>query len=244
MGEPLNKKIYNHLIKKIHSGYYKKGDKLPTEKEMMEIYDVSRAPIRQALSRLQTAGYIERKPGIGSVIINTDENEPAPLSGGFESSFNMKWDELECKTINVERIIPDNDVKKGFNLTKDNETAIKVQRIRFEKEKPIFLLENFYDERLVDFEIIKNIGDIKNMRMYARKTLGLEMTYVTEEIRAVGASNEVSYHLQVDVGFPLLQIFRTSYDSKFQPVEFVKYHVNSEDWPYRIIYDEQLKEEN
>src|SRR5699024_11925096 len=65
------------------------------------------SPIRQALGLLQSEGYIQRNPGIGSVIVNNNESAPIPSSGGFRWNLNKKWKDLNCKTISVEKIISD-----------------------------------------------------------------------------------------------------------------------------------------
>jgi GntR family transcriptional regulator, transcriptional repressor for pyruvate dehydrogenase complex len=51
----------------------KPGDKLPTEAEIMQSYGVSRTVVREALSRLQAAGLVETRHGIGTFVL-----EPRP----------------------------------------------------------------------------------------------------------------------------------------------------------------------
>jgi DNA-binding FadR family transcriptional regulator len=57
--------IYNQVLSQIQSGAFKIGDKLPTERELCEQFNVSRAPIRQALSALELNGYIYSRQGEG-----------------------------------------------------------------------------------------------------------------------------------------------------------------------------------
>jgi DNA-binding FadR family transcriptional regulator len=54
----------------------KPGDKLPTEAEIMREWGVSRTVVREALSKLQAAGLVETRHGIGTFVL-----EPAPASG-------------------------------------------------------------------------------------------------------------------------------------------------------------------
>ncbi|TCO44011.1 DNA-binding GntR family transcriptional regulator [Kribbella antiqua] len=44
------------------------GSQLPTEKEIAQIYDVSRITVRQALASLADEGYVERKQGAGTFV--------------------------------------------------------------------------------------------------------------------------------------------------------------------------------
>lgn len=66
--EYLYEKIYSDLIKKIEEGFYKKGDKIPTEQELTKEYNVSRMTIKCAIKMLVDEGYIERQSGVGSFV--------------------------------------------------------------------------------------------------------------------------------------------------------------------------------
>src|SRR4030067_1637872 len=48
----------------ILSGAYKPGDKLPSEKELERLFNVSRVPLREALRSLEEMGLILIKPGV------------------------------------------------------------------------------------------------------------------------------------------------------------------------------------
>ncbi|MEG6614364.1 GntR family transcriptional regulator [Pseudoclostridium thermosuccinogenes] len=60
--------IYNHVINEIKSGKYEKGDRLPTEKELTEKFNVSRITTKKALELLAEEGIVKRIRGKGSYI--------------------------------------------------------------------------------------------------------------------------------------------------------------------------------
>lgn len=65
-------KVYEQVIKQIQqmiiSGELKKGQKLPSERDLSEQLEVSRASVREAFRALQIIGLIEVKQGEGSYI--------------------------------------------------------------------------------------------------------------------------------------------------------------------------------
>lgn len=65
---PLYEKIYHDLREKIQTNYYKAGEIIPTEQELMEFYHVSRVTVRKATDQLVDAGLLIRKPGYGTVV--------------------------------------------------------------------------------------------------------------------------------------------------------------------------------
>lgn len=66
--ERLSDKIVNQIINMMREGSLKAGDKLPNEALLAEQLGVSRGILREALTQLQSQGYIRRKPKDGTYI--------------------------------------------------------------------------------------------------------------------------------------------------------------------------------
>ena len=56
-------RIYGDLLAKIQSGDYQPGDRLPSEKELAELYGVSRITAKKAMDMLAKENQINREPG-------------------------------------------------------------------------------------------------------------------------------------------------------------------------------------
>jgi len=63
--ESISRKIIKRILKHIKKVGLKPGDKLPSEKELMEKMEVGRSSIREALHALVTVDILETKPGKG-----------------------------------------------------------------------------------------------------------------------------------------------------------------------------------
>ena len=66
---PLYEQVVKMVKDQIVSGVYTKGDLLPSEKEMIDNFGVSRITVRKALSILSDMGYIRTEKGRGSEVI-------------------------------------------------------------------------------------------------------------------------------------------------------------------------------
>ena len=55
--------VAGELIQRIKDGVYSIGDKLPTEKELCQMFEVSRSTLREAISIVRAKGYIETRHG-------------------------------------------------------------------------------------------------------------------------------------------------------------------------------------
>lgn len=71
----MSEEIYQQLKESIENKQYQIGDKLPTEKELCELFNVSRQPVREALNSLKALGYIESKQGEGSFVVFNEIHE-------------------------------------------------------------------------------------------------------------------------------------------------------------------------
>jgi GntR family transcriptional repressor for pyruvate dehydrogenase complex len=61
--------IVDAIRRDIAGGRLAPGDRLPTESSLVERFDVSRSVVREALSRLQAAGQVETRHGIGTFVL-------------------------------------------------------------------------------------------------------------------------------------------------------------------------------
>ena len=64
----VSEEIAKKIIDLINSGSLKPGDKLPSERKLMDQLNVSRSPIREALRSLSLIGLLETRPGDGTYV--------------------------------------------------------------------------------------------------------------------------------------------------------------------------------
>jgi GntR family transcriptional repressor for pyruvate dehydrogenase complex len=74
MGRPPRQSLTSMLIEavteRIQSGQYKRGDQLPTEKDMIEEFGVSRTVVREAISNLKASGLVTTRQGKGAFVLD------------------------------------------------------------------------------------------------------------------------------------------------------------------------------
>ena len=104
-------KLYEQVVEQIKNmivqGIYKKGDLLPSEKELIEMTGVSRITVREALRLLNEAGVIETHKGKGSFVADTGRMKAGRIRE-WERSFDGLVEEagqlgIGCETV-VERV--------------------------------------------------------------------------------------------------------------------------------------------
>jgi DNA-binding LacI/PurR family transcriptional regulator/DNA-binding transcriptional regulator YhcF (GntR family) len=78
MSTPLYEQLYRHVIDAIRAGTLKLGDRVPSEKELADQFNVSRITSKKALEMLQQAGLIERIRGKGSFVASEIDVATSP----------------------------------------------------------------------------------------------------------------------------------------------------------------------
>ncbi|MBP0444810.1 FadR family transcriptional regulator [Roseomonas sp. SSH11] len=66
--ERLGDQLYGQILEQIVSGTYKEGDKLPSESQICQAFQVSRPTVREALMRLHADGLVATRQGSGTFV--------------------------------------------------------------------------------------------------------------------------------------------------------------------------------
>ncbi len=78
---PKHRQVYQALSRQIQSGRLKRGDRLPSEAELVRTFGASRITVGRAVRDLQSQGLVERRAGSGTYVSRQDA--PGALSFGL-----------------------------------------------------------------------------------------------------------------------------------------------------------------
>ena len=68
--QSLTSQLVASVTERIQSGRYRRGDQLPTEKDMIEEFGVSRTVVREAIANLKASGMVATRQGIGAFVLD------------------------------------------------------------------------------------------------------------------------------------------------------------------------------
>ncbi|MCH4096630.1 MAG: GntR family transcriptional regulator [Acidaminococcus provencensis] len=231
MAEPLHEKIYQYLYQKIQKHEYEEGEKLPTESELSDFFQSSKAPVRQALEKLGLEGFIVRRPGKGTYVA-VHQAWPHLNLGGFGQEFSEKSALIYCRTLKVEEE-PLPAFLQGEPGLENCLTITGVTRVRYYKSKPLYYLHHYVAG--LERELIQQEENFASMlALYDKYHRAIGQT--AEVLEAVGAQGEAAKQLQVPEGTPVMQVSRKTYGQDGRLVEYVRFYVLTADWKYRTSY--------
>jgi GntR family transcriptional repressor for pyruvate dehydrogenase complex len=141
-------KVSQHIIDQIRNaifdGRLKPGDKLPSERELIENFKVGKATLREALRSLEVLGFLEIRKGVsgGAFVTEVDMTKARDSFNNFLLFKNLSLKDLSEVRLLLEPYIAEKatlaitreDLHRLEKLIKDSEQAIRSD-IAFESRK-------------------------------------------------------------------------------------------------------------
>src|ERR1700686_996969 len=94
----VSSQIADQIRSSILAGEFSPGDKLPPERELAEMFSVSRPSVREALNMLSAAGMVEAYQGGGTVVKSLVETvSGGPLSDLIRGEQERALDVIEVR---------------------------------------------------------------------------------------------------------------------------------------------------
>lgn len=208
---PLHSRLYEVMAARIRSGEWAEGERVPTEKVLVEEFGTSRGPVRQALERLRAEGLVDGGRGAPPRV------QRAVPSQSFDTYVSFtEWAEQlgrtpSQRTIEVSRRLADVQLAQHLDIAADSAVVVVV-RLRLLDGEPVMLERGTYAHRagaiLLDVDL-----DAVSIYQTLREN-DIVPTRARHVIDAVAASALDAHWLGVAEGSPLLRVRRVSYDQR------------------------------
>lgn len=217
---PLYYQLLIILKEKIENGYWKPGNIIPTEQELMEQYDISRSTTRQAILALVNDGYLHREKSKGTIV-----SSPTGRMR-FVGSLMSFSEEMDSKKIPhysqiiSQQIVPATDaIAEKFNV-EIGSSMYFLKRVRFINDRPFLL-----DEHFIPYYLCKGIEEKYKNNTSLYKLLKLDYNFnlhhgQIEFEPIVSKSKEVIDLLKVNPTTSLLYVSRMVYSDQDTPLDY------------------------
>lgn len=161
--------IFDKVMFDINQCKYGKDEKLPSENELAEEYNVPRIVVRKVYEQLEELGYIYTKQGKGSYVKDRYYQIELVLFGkeSFSKKMQDKGYKLVTKNIIFEKIKYDKKIFHSLNATKEDE-VFKIGRLRIVEERAV-AIHISYVAKSVFKDIDKTGNQIISMFEYYKK---------------------------------------------------------------------------
>ena len=186
--------IIDKFISEINADKYKAHEKLYSENELAQIYNVPRITARKAYEKLEEMGYIYSKQGKGRYLNGKQQYIELHLSGDKSFSQKMRDTGRELITQNIlfEKIKYDKKIYEELGVGNDDE-VYKIARLRIIDKKPSaihlsYLAKSVFkdiEEKGKDIESIFNYYELNGYSDFNSCKSVISISFPTSEEREI-----------------------------------------------------------
>ena len=137
---PLSKQVADELERMIKEGEYTVGQKIPTEPELMEMFQVSRNTLREAIQSLTSVGVLEVRQGDGTYVRSDSR---------FNANMHMEYAQVSLEDITEARDVMEVALAR---LSARRRTPEDVSELEQKLEERQGLKETVKENTLADME--------------------------------------------------------------------------------------------
>jgi GntR family transcriptional regulator len=203
---------------KIEAGTFQPGQQLPSERELIETYDVSRITATAAIQKLVHSGLAYRIRGKGSFVARPKIRGLSSF-GSFSDDIRARGMDPGSKIISSEILMADEEVRERLELAPEDK-VYKISRLRFANEEPVAMETAFVPEAL--FPGIEN-EDLEHGSLYEimQQKYGQFPTWSEGVFEAAAADDEQAELVDLEPGDPVLWVHRVTRGPNYTPLEWV-----------------------
>ncbi|MGE5262831.1 MAG: GntR family transcriptional regulator [Acidobacteriota bacterium] len=218
---PLYHQLYRILLEKITLGVWKPGDLIPSEKDLGEQFHLSRITIRQTLHQLAADGYLSRQQGRGTFVSQPRIQHGPEGAFGLTGYLRAHGYAAGWRLLSMEKVMPPEKVQSILKL-EDDQPVLMIRRFRLADEDVIGLHRVYVPFPLAEGVKPEYLNQGESSLHYMEECMGLALSHSHRSVSAIPASEREANLLSVSVGYPLLQIERTTIGMDDMPVEYLR----------------------
>jgi len=225
-------KIKDYIVENIKQEHYKPGEKIPSEKELGDMFNVSRITATTAIRDLVKEGYIYRVQGKGSYVSGKKaENLKTHRTYGFENDSTLN--EGYHKTMSMQVVKERKDLSEKFGMSIEDE-FYEILRVKVIGEK-VNALEYVYLP--VKYYLTLDIRDEKAGLIHdlVEEHCFLKQKRAKVYIEPVLLSEEESKLMKVTGKSPMLLWEKFTFSEEEVIIEYSRNIINSD--LYRFYMD-------
>lgn len=233
---PRYMQVMNYYIPLIKSGKLKQGDKMPTEEEICQLFNISRITVRKALDGLMQSGYIYKQQGKGSYVTAKKTGFQLDHLKGFSEEMRLLGKEPTSRVISFDVADPSEKAALVLQL-EDKQKVYLLERLRCADGEPISIERVFLPfHRFPTLQMAELAGSLYEILQYQ---YGCVSHHAQQQILAGLATEEEALILGIKPGAAVLRTYRTTCEQDGTAFEYVEATYRGDQYQFHVtLYKE------
>ena len=201
---PLYKQIKDILIEELQATDGTQQKPFSTEQELVKRFQVSRAPIRQALKELTNEGYVYRERAKGTFPVQDLPVRPPGLElGGLVSALREMGFTCTSKILSVEKACPEQQISELLQLPNAEQT-LNISRVIFVKDEPLVWASTYLSTDESFYPTKEQLEDAESVFLLLEQQCGIYIARGDHQVYAAFATEQQADVLQIEKNSPVL----------------------------------------
>ena len=192
-------------------------DVLPSERELMSVYGVSRMTVRQAIAKLVDEGRAYNIHGSGTYVGSTDLFLKTPKLTSFTEDMTSRGYAASSRMLALTSVSATAEIARSLNLPVESECT-HIRRLRLADENPMAIEDVYLPREILALENF-NLAESLYTQL---DSAGHELYRAEQEIQAITLDPEQSRLLGVEPGTAALSVTRVSSSRRGQLIEYAR----------------------
>ncbi len=214
---PLYLQLRDTLLRRIQAGEYGAHQRLPSERELSEQFQVSRITVRQALSDLTQHGHVYTRVGKGTYVSEPALLKPLGSLFGFSESVRQHG-RKPSSTILAAGLTPASKDLADRLQVPPGDPLVRLRRLRRVDGLPIALELTHLPHNACP-DLIQRLGDDASLYAVLEHEYGLSMAFAEITVGAGLTDEEESHLLGLSPSSAVLRAEQTSFVQDGRPME-------------------------
>ena len=203
---PLYLQVKEHILNDIHGGKYLPSGRLPSEKELAAMYNVSLITIRRAISELVDEQILQKKQGKGTFVTKKSFSRPYYQNAlSFTEICQANGMRASAKLLQREILpYPAPEILKQLALP-DGSPVLLIERLRFADGIPIVIEKSCFS---MEYGFLLE-ADLEKNSMYQiireNRTVDLQPVIGQRFVKITKANARIARYLNIRESTPILQ---------------------------------------
>ncbi|MBT2292171.1 GntR family transcriptional regulator [Paenibacillus albidus] len=230
--EPLYIQLKKAVLSAIDNGTFNQGDKIPTEIELSQTYNVSRITVRKAIEELVSAGYLIKRQGKGTFVNVPKIGRKIDHIISFTAACKANGVTSHSVVTENKKIKADPETAERLQI-QQGEFLLYIQRIRYAGERPLMLENNYYPYDAFSFLMEENLeGSVYEL---LRNRYDIDPNQPGETVLQITLADEHQAKLlEIPIGQPLFYMNTIIYDQDGKPVHVGKQYIIGDRYQFTI----------
>ncbi len=241
---PLVEQVILELLADIDRGeFVRSNGMLPSEADLAQHFSVSRATVRDALSRLETTGVVIRRQGIGTFVNQFLSKHPAALQDWFEEAHGFV-DALRSMGRNPEALIVQSTIQPASDMARHlqvspEDSVIVVEKVITSAGAPLIHSLNATPLALLPLDAqprgAELAGACDSTFRFLEEHCRCRVHHQQSEIRATLTGERLASFLACHPSDPCLQVEEVAYNADLLPLFYGLNHFRGDTVSFRQI---------